>query len=280
MGIIRDLKNTRNLTEREKSICSYILEYPEKLLNMSARQLGEATYSSASAVVRLCQKLGMKGYPEFKIQYFSELKEMNPESYENIQRLSEQDRAIDLAVKVREMQNSAIEQTRNELQLPQLARVNQYIKEAQYIDFYGFDVNVAIASYACNQLLHAGKIAQTYVAYNEQEMMSLKKLDDHVAVIISHSGKNERLVSVAKNLHRQKTRTVLLTPKTEEDLAKYCDEVLYAAGRGYLEDFGNIQFTSSVKYLLDVFFCMAFTSQYEANMQVNSVYNEIWRDIL
>ena len=73
MGLIQRMKNQQTMTERERDICNYILEHPEKVESISSRELGHVTFTSAASVTRLCQKLGMKGFPEFKIQFVREL---------------------------------------------------------------------------------------------------------------------------------------------------------------------------------------------------------------
>lgn len=42
-------------------------------MNLNIRQLANKTYTSTSAIVRLCQKLGLQGYKEFKIFGFLNL---------------------------------------------------------------------------------------------------------------------------------------------------------------------------------------------------------------
>ena len=40
MSIIQIIKEQMNMTERERDICRYILENPEKIEEMSSRELG------------------------------------------------------------------------------------------------------------------------------------------------------------------------------------------------------------------------------------------------
>ena len=42
---------------------------------MSSRELGHQTFTSAASVTRFCQKLGVKGFPEIKIKFVSELRD-------------------------------------------------------------------------------------------------------------------------------------------------------------------------------------------------------------
>ena len=74
MSIIQIIKEQMNMTERERDICRYILENPEKIEEMSSRELGHATFTSAASVTRFCQKIGVKGFPEFKMQFVRELR--------------------------------------------------------------------------------------------------------------------------------------------------------------------------------------------------------------
>ena len=74
MSLIQQLKQAQDFTEREKDIARFVLEHPETIENMSSRELGHQTFTSAASVTRFCQKLGVKGFPEFKIKFVSELR--------------------------------------------------------------------------------------------------------------------------------------------------------------------------------------------------------------
>ena len=73
MSLIQQLKQAQDFTEREKDIARFVLEHPETIENMSSRELGHQTFTSAASVTRFCQKLGVKGFPEFKIKFVSDL---------------------------------------------------------------------------------------------------------------------------------------------------------------------------------------------------------------
>ena len=75
MSLIQQLKQAQDFTEREKDIARFVLEHPETIENMSSRELGHQTFTSAASVTRFCQKLGVKGFPEFKIKFVSELRD-------------------------------------------------------------------------------------------------------------------------------------------------------------------------------------------------------------
>ena len=45
MEIIRQMQERKDLTERERNIRDYLMEHPEAVISMTAKQLGEVSYS-------------------------------------------------------------------------------------------------------------------------------------------------------------------------------------------------------------------------------------------
>ena len=57
----------KNLTETEQKIASYILEFPEKIVNMTSKELASACGTVPSAVNRMCKSIGVAGFAKLKI---------------------------------------------------------------------------------------------------------------------------------------------------------------------------------------------------------------------
>lgn len=280
MILINEMKQIKGLTEREQDICKYILQYPEKISIMSSRDLGYATFTSAATVTRFCKKIGCKGYPDFKIRFLSEIKLPSSEESEELLEISERDSIISIIKKVEKIQNKAIKQTKQEVSIEQIMRIGEMLYKIEYIDFYVYDINVHLAEYGCSQFFHCGKIANTYTATNIQQLLALMKKENHISIIISHTGENSRLIEIAKSLKRNKTKTIVITPDKNRTLSEIGDEVIYAASEKNLYEFSTVIFSSSVKYILDILFCMIFVKQYKENMNLNKKYEKIGRDKL
>ena len=191
------------LTEREKDIRRYLLDHPEKVELFSARELGTATFTSAASVTRFCQKIGCKGYPDFKLRFLAELRQASSQAHaiEGEVLMTPRENAVSLLRKITEVQHRSVEQTRAELDLNQLIRVYQRLLDAQHLDFYAYDSSACIAEYACNQFYFAGKRAQIYRDTNMQGLNASIPATGHVAILLSHTGRNARLVALAKLLH-------------------------------------------------------------------------------
>ena len=67
MRLLKAMQEGERFSSTEENIVEYILSHPAQISEMTTRELAEKTYTSPAAIFRLCQKLGLKGYNEFKI---------------------------------------------------------------------------------------------------------------------------------------------------------------------------------------------------------------------
>ncbi len=280
MSLINDLKQTSQLTERENDIRSYFLSHPEHIANMSCQDIGKATYTSASTVTRFCQKFGCKGYPDFKVRFLSDVKSGqilgDPESVQ----LSVRESMVTLMCKVSEVETQALDATRKALSLSQLLRIQRLLLEHLYIDFYAYDTNIHLARYAVSQFFHAGKIATVYSETDIQVLNTLIAPAGHLAILISHTGENFKLIELTRLLRRNGTTTIIITSGKETTLGKMADEFLYAPrpsaiGEVETDKLSIPTFFTASKYLLDLMFSIAFSAQYAKNMSLNHRYDTL-----
>lgn len=278
MALIQDMKKHKNLTEREQDIRQYILEHPEKIEEMSSRELGHATLTSAASVTRFCQKLGTKGFPEFKLQLVRELQYGTME--EEVVTMSERENVVTMVRKAAQIQKQAIEETKKELSYSQLVRIGRMIADASCVDFYVYDMNVYLADYGCSLFFHAGKVANVHSATNIQGLHAAMPADGHVAILISHTGKNERLAEIAEMLRKGGTKVIVISAVRDGIMSKQADEFLYAAGSVKVEEFWGSMFFASGKYLLDILYGMEFSRKYDENLALNNKYEKSGEKLL
>ena len=279
MALIQDMKKHKNLTEREQDIRQYIQEHPEKIEEMSSRELGHATFTSAASVTRFCQKLGTKGFPEFKLQLVRELQYGTMEE-EEVVTMSERENVVTMVRKAAQIQKQAIEETKKELSYSQLVRIGRMIADASCVDFYVYDMNVYLADYGCSLFFHAGKVANVHSATNIQGLHAAMPADGHVAILISHTGKNERLAEIAEMLRKGGTKVIVISAVRDGIMSKQADEFLYAAGSVKVEEFWGSMFFASGKYLLDILYGMEFSRKYDENLALNNKYEKSGEKLL
>lgn len=275
LSLIKELMHATTLTEREADIRDFVLNHPERLTGMSSQALGKATYTSAATVTRFCQKFGCKGYPDFKLKFLSDLMSGQSLTAREELRLDGKKNIASLLQLVTDMQVQALEATRSALSYPQLGRVQQLLLDHQYIDFYAYDVNLHIARYASSMFFHAGKTAVTYSETNVQVLSTLSSQPGHLAILISHTGENGRLIELARILRGRNVPQIVLTTSKNTTLAPLANECLLAFyARGTDRMWANSFFTSC-KYLLDIMYAIMFVERYDENMVLNRDYEAI-----
>jgi DNA-binding MurR/RpiR family transcriptional regulator len=59
-------KNFNNLTKRQKMIAKYMIDFPKEVAFQTAKQIGQASETSETTVIRLCCILGYSGFSELQ----------------------------------------------------------------------------------------------------------------------------------------------------------------------------------------------------------------------
>ncbi|MDO4977281.1 MAG: MurR/RpiR family transcriptional regulator [Eubacteriales bacterium] len=72
MTLLEKMNQGTTFSEAEQNIVSYLLEHMNQISDMTLEQLAKKAYVSNATIIRMCQKLGFKGYKQFKIQFVKE----------------------------------------------------------------------------------------------------------------------------------------------------------------------------------------------------------------
>lgn len=280
MSLIQDLRESTSLTDREESLRDYLLEHPENIQRMSSRKFAEITFTSAATVTRFCRKFDCEGWPDFKLRFISELKAGHGMEPQDSIHLSNRENMATLLKKTSDAYGRALEATQRALSLSQMVRIQKLLQTHLYIDFYAYDANIHLARYASSQFFHAGKIAASYSETDIQVLSALTAPQGHLAVLISHTGENKKLIALARLLHQNGTKMIIITSSRESTLGKNADEYLFAprpsnVGEVETDKLSIPIFFTATKYLLDLMFAIAFSEQYAENMSLNQRYDVI-----
>jgi DNA-binding MurR/RpiR family transcriptional regulator len=262
--LLKAMQEGERFSSTEENIVEYILANPAQISEMTTRELAEKTYTSPAAIFRLCQKLGLKGYNEFKIKFTSEVNRTLPCGAHIMRRpITDKDSTSDIVRKMAQLEIEAIEETKNEMDLTQMERIAELLDKADIIDVYAYDQNFSLAQMAVYNFLQVKKTAVAHNSLNSQLSAALLSNKSHLAIIISRSGLNQRLIRTARILKKRGIKTVLISVNRETELAKLCDEFLYAANTlEYLDLGGNI-FSVAVRYYFDVLVSMLLSRHFQ-----------------
>lgn len=271
MRLLKTLYEKEKFSAVEQSIIKYMLDNPRDIVNMSIRELANKTFTSAAAIFRLCQKCGLKGYTEFKVKFISEANRALDSKIDDLDKpiqdlnrpISSDDDEKAVIQKMAFLEIEAIEETKNELDYEQVKKIAKILNEAKQIVFFGYDLNYYIAQSTVYHLLQANKVAVAYETQNSQLAKALLVKNDEVAILISRTGENKRLIEIAKILKQKKVKMILLSGNRDTSLDKICDEFVYIANVTEYLNMGGVIFSIGCRYVLDVLFGILVSYNYK-----------------
>ena len=265
MNLLRKIQGCNNFSQTERDIVHYILDNPESLSKLTVREIANKIFVSPATICRFCKKLGFKGFNEFKLQFVSDIKNLMIDGKLIVQHpITDKDTPKDIVNKMATLQIEAIKETRNAVNLEQLGRISDWIVKAKMLDIYAYDQNFALAQAAVYNFLQIQCRASANMALNSQLVQALNSNENHLAMIISRTGENKRLIRTAQILQERKVKTVLFTTNKQSTLSKNCDEFLYVANSSEYLDFGGTIFSVGVRYYLDVIFGLILSRNYSS----------------
>lgn len=274
MKLLKEMQEKKNFSATEQVIVQYILANPKELVDLAIRELADKTYTSPAAVFRLCQKLGMKGYTEFKIKFISEVSRIDAfDRAIGEKPIRAEDNVLSIINKVAGLEIEAIEETRNELSIETMMRIAARIHAAGQVDFYAFDNNVRLAQLACCHFMQIGKMALIDSSTNFQYAQALSSDKTHVAIILSRTGENKKLVRIAETLKARQAYSIVFTSSSKSTLASLCDEFIYVANTKQYLDLGYFIYSSGVKYLMDTLFSILMAQNYDKAIGLDESFN-------
>ena len=276
MKLLKVLRDRNRFSITEQAVIEYALAHPEEISGLSARQLGERAFTSSAAVIRLCQKLGLSGYAEFRVRFASEVVRDLAEGRTLDKSITNKDTIRSIMDKVARIEADALEETRSGVDPAIIMRTTFLLEHAERIDFYAQDNNIMLAQFASYCFMHAQKYSTVHTTTNIQYLQSLSTPATHVAFIISRTGENRQLIEMARNLRKQKNPIILLTAVEKSTLTGLADEVINVASADNFNELGSVVFLIGAKYIMEVLFGTLMAHHYQKALTMNEIYEQMF----
>lgn len=232
--IIAKIHNVfKNLTETEQKIASYILEFPEKIVNMTATELATACGTVPSAVNRMCKSIGVEGFAKLKISLATAV---GNEGYnENNIPFDKEDSPKMIFNKVFNSGINTLKSTCQMIDFSKIEEISIKFASAQRIFLFGVGTSSVVALDAAYRFSQLDVQAYAYTDILQMNVMSKNMKNGDVAFGISHSGRTKAVVDVMRSAKQAGATTIALTSftksllYTESDysISAYADEKNY-----------------------------------------------------
>jgi len=275
MTIENMIKYCEGMTPSEHQFASYLLTHKEEISTSTLQELINKTYISKSAIFRFCKKIGLDGFNELKVKIAKDLAdEKNLSTTIDVNfPFDARDSQRMIAQKLLLLYESAITDTHNFINTQMLNRVISLLHNARIIDIYTHAHNINIAENFQDKMRSIGRMVNCSESFYEQRCMATISSKEHVALILSYSGKATFLPQIVETLYKKNVPIILIGRAGNQTFDNYIKYRLYISDKEHLRDRIS-QFSSHIamQYMLDVIFSCIFNMDYEKNI---SYINEV-----
>ena len=200
------------LTETEREILGWVQEHPMECLSMDLQTLAGRLYTSSATIIRFCQKLGMRGFNEFKYQLRSEMRAMR--------------QPVFLSQDLRERSLALFRDNIEAVDLAALEQAAGFLTSGRPVYLFGTNLSSLPAGYLHSVMttLDYHCIFLTWPALLRG--LALQVDEGSVVLIVTAHGDAERYLSVFEDLQKRSATRILITCEPESPLIPYSSIVL------------------------------------------------------
>lgn len=261
--LIEKLEQGESFTNHEKDVAKYILENPDKVPGMSSMELAQASFTSKATVVRLCQKLGLAGFQEFRLKLVEEMNQKNRLSQMLAgEPIHDKSTFTDIINTLPVLYDKAITNTRLSLDKNSMNRINNMLQRAECIDFYGAGISYILAQSAAFKFSTLGMECSAYESINGH-YLAARKNKKTIAFLISFTGANRTMIRAARYLRKATNNYVVgIMGPHNEVIRKVCHEIIEIPNRDSLVSLDVITSFSATTYVIDILFSLLLSECY------------------
>ncbi len=221
MSVLTDLRALReDMAEAERRVADWILAHPEEAQLSSVRALAGKCETSVATIVRLAQRLGCSGFPDFKIRL---AQQMTPGVSAMFEAVEDSDSTSDLVSKVFGGNSHSLDETLKMLDTEEFDSVARRIAHCRRCFIYGFGSSAYVAQDTALRFAHLGLQADAYPGVLETAISAMHAGSHDVAIGISHSGRSLTTVNSLAAARERGALTVGISNYPNSPLSEVSD---------------------------------------------------------
>lgn len=269
MLIIDKLKAQEAFTETEKRIANYIVENITAIPHVYIEDLARSVYTSHSAVIRLCKKIGYSGFRDFKMA-IAEAVHSQQHTLGSVDvnfPFDAHDSPMEIAKKMADLTINTINRTHAQLSDEVMGQAVTILSKAERIFLFAIgDSQVRGRSFQ-NKLIKIDKLVIIADEYRDAAWNAVRLTKKDCALFISYAGRNTQYQNILQYFKEENIPTILLTGNKKSDLVELAHLPIITIQEEY--DFAKIgTFSSQIsfEYILDTLFSILYAKEYEKNL--------------
>ncbi len=248
------------LRDSEKKIVEFIEHNQEEIIHLSITEVAERSETSESSVVRLCKRLGYKGFQDLKIHLAKEV--ITPEKHIH-EVIEKGDDVVVIKKKVFQSNIQALYDSIEVCSDEEIQKAVDAIAKARLIEFYGTGGSGTVALDAHHKLLKLGVKSFAYSDSILQAMSASVLTEQDVVIGISHTGSNTDVLTAMKLAKEAGATLICITNSSKSPITNISDIVLQTASKETLFRTDAISSRIAQLTIIDVLVAAVANQQYE-----------------
>ena len=269
--IIFEMLKQLKLKGSEVILADYIRNHPQELINQSVSDFADLTYVSKSSVVRFCQKLGFKGYADFKIQLATEMNSLVLEKGRiGVDIPFDQNSSNkQVASAFLNLHHQTLSDVHRALDLDQLQSVASLLEHASLITLWATGPSQLIALDFYYKMKRLGYNVRCEPIGGYHFVPVRARALNEVALVISSFAMSRTVRHWVNSHHRRGVPIVLITSNSKSPHLKRVHHAIVAnVTEAQFSKMGPFASKTALGLILDCLFGFLFKMDYKRNMEV------------
>lgn len=272
MAVLGALEQAHGFTKTEQDIAAFVLAHPDDVCAMSIGELSDAAFVSSASIVRLCHKMGVEGYREFRIALAADLErarssnqDINPDTP-----FLEGQGTRDIMSSIANLKKQAVERSYATMPPHAVQKVAGLILGAKRVALFAIgDSEISCEGFA-NLLVKIGIICYAANQHGDSLAVSSGLGPQDLAIVVTYSGQLLGQLRRQLSLLRDR-RCKLVVISSDQDipnrLAGLDCFVALPSGESTEGKIATFFAQESVRYALECIYGECFARNYLASMK-------------
>lgn len=269
MLIIEQLRDIEKFSDLEQRVADEILKDPKATLNLTIEDLAKKAYTSTATIVRLCKKLGMSGYGEFKIKLATEINTFVLQTERIMQEMPirKEETPQDILQIMVNLHYQALTDVFQSMDIEAMNKAVDLLEEADIITLYGREESLLVAEDLHLKFKRIGLPCVLEAMHGFQNPTLYRKNQKQVALIFSRYADSPDFKQLFQMLRLHEIPMIVVTANKESVLAKMSEALILFDNDESILKMGSFGSRTSMLYVSDCIYLMLFSRQFEDNQE-------------
>lgn len=275
MSVLDKIQALREKFPRaEQQLAEYILANPDQIRDMPSQKLAQQVGISQASVVRFTQKLGYKGYPDFKFALTDSLYRQEHADMPKLHgEISLDDNFTAMSKKLLASKINVLQKTQAINNQNQFEQAAQVLKSAKRILLCGKGGSALVAKDFSYKLQKLGMAALAESDTHIQLANIANYAANDVLIIISESGETFDSVKITEQAKQNNVQIISITSFGNNTIARLAQHNLYTVADEGSARLSSILARNAQELVIDILFIL-LTQSYAAGRKMLAASNQ------